>query len=83
MNTLPTKPTPPQPPRADVAPTWRELGERFQELMRDIGVELGYVLKKEGKDLEREFEVRLLPRLRRARKELDRVIERLEDHTKK
>ena len=42
MNTLPTKPEAPEttPVEVDAVPTWRELGERFRDLMKDIGSEL-------------------------------------------
>ena len=86
MNTLPTKPPGPEPiepAEVKAIPTWRELGERFRDLLKDLGAELGAIWKKEGKDLERDLEGRLLPALRRARGEIEKLIARLEDRAAK
>ena len=73
MNTLPTKPPPPppEPTEVKVIPTWRELGDRFRDVMKD--------LLAEGKDLERELEPRVLPALRRFKIEVEKLIAKLEE----
>ena len=81
MNTLPTKPDP-APTVVEVIPTWRDLGDRFRDIMKDIGQDLGAIWKKEGKELERELQARLLPALNRAKLEIDKLIKRLEERTK-
>lgn len=81
MNTLPTKPEP-APTEVEVVPTWRDLGDRFRDIMTDIGKDLGAIWKKEGKELERELQSRLLPALNRAKLEIDRLIKRLEERNK-
>ncbi len=80
MNTLPTKPEAPEttPVEVDAVPTWRELGERFRDLMKDIGSELSDVWKTEGKEIGREAEVRTLSALKRARLEIEKLIARME-----
>lgn len=83
MNTLPTKNESTSPTEVDVLPTWRELGERFREVMKDIGAELSSAWKKEGKDFEKEVQARLLPALNRAKLEIDKLITRLEERNKK
>ena len=75
MDSLTTKPQ----TDVDEVPTWRDLGERLRDVMKDIVTELGNVWKKEGKDLEQEVQARLLPALKRARIELDKLVTRLED----
>lgn len=80
MNTLPTKREAPEstPVEVDDVPTWRDLGERFRDLMKDIGAELGEVWKAEGKEIGREAEARSLTALKRARLEIEKLIARLE-----
>lgn len=81
MNTLPTK-TEPAPTEVEVVPTWRDLGDRFRDIIKDIGKDLGAIWKKEGKELERELQAKLLPALNRAKIEIDKLIKRLEERTK-
>jgi len=69
MNTLPTKK--PGGPDVNTIPTWRELAERFSDLMKDF--------LKEGKEMERELEPKLLPALKRLRLEIERLIGKLEE----
>jgi hypothetical protein len=83
MNTLPTKPEPVEPTEVEVIPTWRELGDRFRDVMKDIGAEISNTWKKEGKDLEKEAQTRLLPALKRARIEIDKLITKLEERMAK
>jgi hypothetical protein len=83
MNTLPTKSESSSPTEVEVIPTWRELGERFRDVMKDIGAEIGKTWKKEGKDLEQDLQSRLLPALNRAKIEIDKLIKRLEERNKK
>jgi len=76
METLPTKTTPPAPPvEVEVIPTWRELADRFRDVMKDF--------IKEGKEIERELEPKLLPALRRLRAEIERVIAKLEERAER
>jgi hypothetical protein len=83
MNTLPAKPEPVEPTVVEVIPTWRDLGDRFRDVLKDIGKDIGALWKKEGKELERELQVRLLPALQRAKLEIDKLLTRLEERTKK
>lgn len=83
MNTLPTKPEPVEPTEVETIPTWRELGERFRDVMKDVGSEIGTTWKKEGKDLEKDLQARLLPTLKRARIEIDKMITKLEERMAK
>lgn len=83
MNTLPTKSESSSPTEVEVIPTWRELGERFRDVMKDIGVEISKTWKKEGKDLEKDLKERLLPALNRAKIEIDKLITRLEERNRK
>ena len=69
MSTLPTK-RDPAPPETESTPTWRELAERFRDLMKDF--------LQEGKDLERELEPKLLPALKRMKLEIEKLIVHLE-----
>jgi hypothetical protein len=57
------------------APTWRELGDRFRDLLHDLW--------DEGKDIERGLEPRILPALKRLRDEVAKLIEKIEGRTKK
>src|SRR5207237_9973804 len=68
MNTLPTK----KPSDTDVnnIPTWRELAERFVNLLKDF--------IKVVKELEREFEPKLLPVLKRLELELEQTLANVE-----
>ena len=72
MNTLPTKQ--PGDPDVNTIPTWRELADRFRDLMKNFF--------KEGKDLERELEPKLLPALKRLKLEIERFIVKLEERAK-
>ncbi len=83
MTTLPTKSESSSPTEVEVIPTWRELGERFRDVMKDIGAEISKTWKKEGKDLEKDLQSRLLPALNRAKIEIDKLITRLEERNKK
>jgi hypothetical protein len=83
MTTLPTKSESSSPTEVEVIPTWRELGERFRDVMKDIGVEISKTWKKEGKDLEKDLKERLLPALNRAKIEIDKLITRLEERNRK
>lgn len=73
MNSLPKK-REPDDPKIDTIPTWRELADRFRDLMKDF--------LKEGKELERELEPKLLPALKRLKLEIERLIGKLEDRTR-
>jgi len=83
MNTLPTKPPETTPTEVEVIPTWRELGNRFRDVMKDIGTEISNTWKKEGKELEAELQSRLLPAMKRAKLEIEKLIVRLEERNKK
>ena len=83
MTTLPTKSESSSPTEVEVIPTWRELGERFRDVMKDIGVEISKTWKKEGNDLEKDLQARLLPALNRAKIEIDKLITRLVERNKK
>ena len=72
MNTLPTKK--PGDPDVNTIPTWRELAERFRDLVKDF--------LKEGKELEREIEPKLLPALKRLKLEIEKLIGKLEERTR-
>lgn len=82
MDNMPTK-TPVGPTEVDVIPTWRDLGDRFRDVMKDIGAEISTTWKKEGKELESEMQSRLLPSLKRARIEIDKLITKLEEYVAK
>jgi hypothetical protein len=79
---VPTKPdsssSPVEVRSREPAPSWRELRDRFTDLMKDIGSELREVWEEEGKGLRREATTRLLPALRRSKDELEKLIARLE-----
>ncbi len=74
MNTLPKKREAGDSPEVNAIPTWRELAERFRDLMKDF--------LKEGKELERELEPKLLPALKRLRLEIEKLIAKLEERAK-
>lgn len=82
MDNMPTQ-TPVEPTEVDVIPTWRDLGDRFRDVMKDIGAEISTTWKKEGKELESEMQSRLLPSLKRARIEIDKLITKLEEYVAK
>ena len=85
MNTLPAKREPVEPlepTEVEITPTWRDLGDRFRDLMKDIGKDIGAIWAKDGKELERELQVRLLPALKRTKLEIDKLITRLEERIK-
>jgi hypothetical protein len=73
--TLPTKPDSTQRPDVGSVPTWRELGDRFRDLLKDFLAE--------GKEIEREIEPRLIPALNRLKLEIETLIARLEERAKR
>ncbi len=83
MENLPTSPETSAPTEVEEIPTWRDLAERFRDVMKDIAGDIGVIWKKEGKELERELQSRLLPTLNRAKLEIDKLITRLEERSKK
>ena len=83
MDNLPTKSGTSTPTEVDTIPTWRELGERFRDVMKDIGAEISQTWKKEGKDFEKDLQAKLLPALNRAKLEIEKLIRRLEERNKK
>jgi hypothetical protein len=83
MDNLPTKTQPSTPTEVDTIPTWRDLGERFRDVMKDIGAEISQTWKKEGKDFEKDLQARLLPALNRAKLEIEKLIRKLEERNKK
>jgi hypothetical protein len=82
MDNLPTKTQASTPTEVDTIPTWRDLGERFRDVMKDIGAEISQTWKKEGKDFEKDLQARLLPALNRAKLEIDKLIRKLEERNK-
>ena len=74
MSTLPKKREPAESPEVNTIPTWRELADRFRDLMKDF--------LKEGKEFERELEPKLLPALKRLRLEIEKLIAKLESRAK-
>lgn len=82
MDNLPTKPQSSTPTEVDTIPTWRALGERFRDVMKDIGAEISQTWKKEGKDFEKDLQARLLPALNRAKLEIEKLIRKLEERNK-
>jgi hypothetical protein len=70
MDNLPAKPPVVEPTEVEVIPTWRELGDRIRDLMKDVA--------REGKELERDLEPKILPALKRVRLELEKLIARVE-----
>jgi len=83
MDNLPTKTPSSAATEVDTIPTWRELGDRFRDVMKDIGAEISQTWKKEGKDFEKDLQARLLPALNRAKLEIEKLIVRLEERKKK
>jgi len=75
MNKLPTRREPAVEPEIEATATWRELGERVRDVMKDF--------IKEGKDLERDLEPRLLPALKRLKTEIEKLIAKLEERAGK
>jgi hypothetical protein len=73
VNTLPKKREPGEP-EVNTIPTWRELAERFRDLMKDF--------LNEGKELERELEPKLLPALKRLKLEIEKLIAKLEERVR-
>lgn len=73
MNSLPTK-REPDDPEVKTIPTWRDLADRFRDLMKDF--------LKEGKELERDIEPKLLPALKRLKLEIEKLIGKLEERTR-
>ena len=73
MNTLPKK-REPSDSEVNSIPTWRELADRFRDLMKDF--------LKEGKELERDLEPKLLPALKRLKLEIEKLIGKLERRTR-
>jgi hypothetical protein len=83
MNSLPTKPETATPTEVEEIPTWRDLAERFRDVMKDIAGDIGAIWKQEGNEMERELQSRLLPALNRAKLEIDKLITRLEERAEK
>jgi len=75
MDNLPTKRERTEPTAPEATPTWRELSERFRDVMKDF--------LQEGKELERDLEPKLLPALRRLKTEVEKLIARLEERATK
>ncbi len=71
------------PTEVEEIPTWRDLADRFRDVMKDIAADVGAVWKKEGKEMEKEVQARLLPALNRAKIEIDKLIRRLEERARK
>jgi hypothetical protein len=75
MSNLPTKREPTEPPEVEDTPTWRELADRVRDVMQDV--------IREGKELERDLEPRLLPALKRLKAQIERLIAKLEERAPK
>jgi hypothetical protein len=75
MNTLQTKRESAEPSDKDAPPTWRELAQRLRDLMNDI--------VREGKELERDLEPKLLPALKRMKLRIEKWIAKLEERAAK
>lgn len=71
MTNLPAK-RPDITPAPDVndTPTWRELRERSADLLNE--------LVREGKEIERELEPRVLPALRKLKAQIEKLIAKIE-----
>jgi hypothetical protein len=80
MNDLVKKSSEPKPPvevhSNEPVPTWRELRQRFTDLVKDIGGELRDVWSEEGNP-------RVLAGLKRSRDELNKLIAKLEERMAK
>lgn len=63
----------PEPDDVPEAPTWRELRERATDLLNTI--------VREGKELERELEPRILPALRGLKAQIEKLIAKIEGRT--
>lgn len=74
MTNLPTKREPSKAPEVGNTPTWRELAERFRDIVKDV--------LREGKEMERDLEPRLLPALKRMKAQLESLIAKLEERAK-
>ena len=71
MTNLPAKrPDVTPAPDIDETPTWRELRERSADLLKEM--------VREGKDIERELEPRILPALRKLQAQIEKLIARIE-----
>lgn len=72
MNTLPAKrpEAAPEPVEIEDTPSWNELRERTSDILKE--------LVREGQELEREIEPRLLPALRRLKAQIDKLISKIE-----
>jgi len=69
MNTLPTKrDTPTRTTDDEAAPTWQELGDRFRDVLKELGAEL---------------EPKLVPFLNRVKRELETLIDKLEQRARR
>ena len=75
MNTLPAKREPKEPTDVEPTPTWRELGDRIRDLLKDV--------VREGTELERDLEPKVLPALKRLKAEIEKLIAKLEERAKK
>ena len=82
-NTPANTPATATPTEVEEIPTWRELADRFRDVMKDIATDVGSLWKKEGKELEKDLQARLLPALNRAKIEIDKLIRRLEERGRK
>lgn len=83
LTSTPNTPATTTPTDVEEIPTWRELADRFRDVMKDIAADVGSVWKKEGKELEKDLQARLLPALNRAKIEIDKLIRRLEERGRK
>ena len=83
MEGLPTKTESANATEVEDIPTWRDLAERFRDVLKDIAGDIGAIWKKEGKEMEKDLRARLLPALNRAKLEIDKLIKRLEERTDK
>ena len=83
INTPANTPATTTPTEVEEIPTWRELADRFRDVMKDIATDVGSLWKKEGKELEKDLQARLLPALNRAKIEIDKLIRRLEERARK
>jgi hypothetical protein len=70
MNTLPAKRPDSDAPPEEVS-TWQELRERTADVLND--------LVREGKELERQLEPKVLPALKRLKAQIEKLIAKLEE----